>query len=56
MEPKRAKTIRFRFMRNIQGAGSPQKKVERINPAPLRAYSMRAVYKHSVTRRFNLLN
>ena len=36
---------------NIQGAGPPQKK---RSASSLRAYSLRAVCKHSVTRRFNL--
>ena len=36
---------------NIQGAGSPQKKVERIKPARIQPARC-----HSVTRRFNVLH
>ena len=52
--PRGAETIRFRFMLNVQGAGSPQKKVERINPALIQHASCMQTFSHEEIQPFKL--
>ena len=47
-------TTYFRFMRNIQGAGSPQKKVGRINPARIQHARCLQTFSHEEIQPFKL--